>query len=403
MLLSDIGEGNPVHQNFTHGEKLQHRICYVLNAFAVGGAETVALDLARSLDRGRFAVTVLATHDPSPDGDTLMRARFREHQVETVAWNLGAMRNPLAIYKLWRFFRVRRFDVVHGHNRPSDGWAVVAARRAGVSRLFWTRHLVYQDLTPRQIRRYSSLSKHVSAVLAVSDTVREHCIGVERIAPEKVVTVPNGIDVARYAPLAGAARARVRQDLGVGPEELLLLFVGRFDEQKAPEAFPRLVWELRSRGWPVRGFMCGGGGLRDSLDSQVSNGPFGVTILGYRNDVPELLGACDLFVSVSRNEGLPLNVMEAMAAGAPFVAPRIAQISCLLDTDCGLAASLMSPPPAGGPVSEAQINEWAEHVTNFLADGKERVVRGLRGRKIIEHQYSLNSMVRKHVDLYGIG
>ena len=94
----------------------------------------------------------------------------------------------------------------------------------------------------------------------------------------------------------------------------------------------------------------------------------GAALLGVRQDVPELLGACDLFVSTSRNEGLPLNVMEAMAAGAAFVAPDIDQVLELALTE------MPEPLPAVVDMEEALESEramvhddlesnMAEHVT----------------------------------------
>ncbi|NTV03830.1 glycosyltransferase, partial [bacterium] len=305
------------------------RVCYVLNAFAVGGAETVALDLARSLDPERYDVTVLAVQEPRQPAEPEMRRRFREAGVKTEALHLRSLRNPLALLAFWRCLRRGHYDVVHGHNRPSDGWAVRVGGWAGVPARLWTRHLVYRDLTPVQRRRYRAMSLQAGVVLAVSDAVRRACIEVEGLAPQRVRTLVNGIDLERYRPLTPAAVAAKRAELGLCEGELACLFVGRLSEQKAPDAFVRLVWSLRRRGVPARGFVCGGGGLADSLRAMIDAGEPGVELLGFRSDVPALLSACDLFVSTSRNEGLPLNVMEAMAAGAAVAAPDLDQISCL--------------------------------------------------------------------------
>jgi glycosyltransferase involved in cell wall biosynthesis len=376
------------------------RVCYVLNAFAVGGAETVALDLARSLDPERFDVTVLAVQEPRQPEEPEMRRRFREAGVRTEVLHLRSLRNPLALLALWRCLRRGCYDVVHGHNRPSDGWAVRVAGWAGVPARLWTRHLVYRDLTPVQRRRYQAMSRRAGVVLAVSDAVRRACIEVEGLAPQRVRTLVNGIDLERYRPLTPAAVAAKRAELGLREGDLACLFVGRLSAQKAPDAFVRLVWSLRRRGVPARGFVCGGGGLAGSLREMIDAGEAGVELLGFRSDVPDLLSACDLFVSTSRNEGLPLNVMEAMAAGAAVVAPSLDQISCLFPPQDVAASGLYAAPPEAGDAPDALIETWANRVAALLADPVRRREMGLHGRSIIRDSYSLASMVAAHEAVY---
>jgi glycosyltransferase involved in cell wall biosynthesis len=376
------------------------RVCQVINRFMVGGAETVALDLSRRLDPDRYEVRVLAPFVPVRDsGHADMEERFRAAGVATDTLDVSSFRNPLSILRLYRYLRRGRFDIVHGHNRLSDAWAVEIGALAGIPHRFWTRHLVYQDMTPALVRRYSRLSRKADMVFAVSDAVRENCIGVERIAPEKVVTLVNGIDTDRFAPLAEEAIAAKRGELGVAPDEHMLLFVARMNEQKAPEGFVRLVWKLRETGVPVRGFMCGTGPIEEEVRGLIASGPGGVDLLGVRNDVPALLGTADLFVSTSRNEGLPLNVMEAMSSGAAFVAPDIEQISCLLAGSELRDMCLYAPPPRG-ELPDELIGAWAAKVAAVVGDDGWRGKVGAGSREIIRAEYSLERMVAAYQDHY---
>lgn len=375
------------------------RICYLLNAFAVGGAETVALNLARKLPPDEFDVTVASIFEPDPTRITPMRQRFLDDGIRVDAMNLGNFRNPLTWIRFWSYLRSRRFEIIHGHNRPSDSWGVRIGARAGIPHRLWTRHLVYRDMTPRKRARYRRLSRQAPVVLAVSDSVRENCINYEGIAADKVRTVVNGIDTERIRPLPAEEVASIRADVGVAGDEMLLLFVGRLAEQKAPEAFVQLVSTLRGRGLPVRGLMCGAGPLADKVAS-LAGPESGVRLLGLRDDVPRLLAAADLFVSVSRNEGLPLNVMEAMTAGAPVAAPDIGQISCLFEGYPILSEGLYRNPPAEGDVPQDLIDEWADSVAGRLADPQKLKEQGAAGRRAIEAGYSLDHMVAVHARLY---
>lgn len=380
--------------------KSKIRICYALNSFEVGGAETVALDLARSHDPDRFEVEAVALIEPSSDGRSEMRSRFEAAGVRTEVIRQRSYRSPLSLWRIYRYLRRGRFDIVHGHNRGADYWACRIGAAAGIRHLFWTRHLVYRDFTPKQLRRYASLARRDCRVIAVSEAVRRACLETENLPERQVTTIVNGIDTDRFAPLSEEDRTCKRAELGLGDDELLLLFVGRFSEQKAPESFVALIAELRRRGLPVRGVMCGYGPLEAELRRLAGSGEAGTAILGMRSDVPELLGSCDLFVSTSRNEGLPLNVMEAMSAAAPFVGPGIPQVAELVATRPALQGRLYAPPPAEGPVPADRVAGWADHVAAILADRSGEGAIGAMGREVIRDDFSLGRMVRSYEELF---
>lgn len=380
------------------GDKI--RVCYALNSFEIGGAETVALDLARSHDPDLFEVEVVAMIEPSVPAEHGMRDRFEQAGVNTSVIRQPNYRSPLALWKIFRYLKKGKFDIIHGHNRGSDFWGAKVGRWAGISHCFWTRHLVYRDFSPKQIRRYSSISKKADLVIAVSETVRQACIDTEKIDPNKVETVVNGIDTEKFAPLPEQERNAKRAELSLANNELFLLFVGRFSEQKAPETFVRLIWKLRAAGQKVRGFMCGYGPLGANLKTLVDEGEDGVEILGLRSDIPALLASCDLFVSTSRNEGLPLNVMEAMSAGAPFVGPEIPQIGELVAGTPALASRLFAAPPLTGPVDEKLIAGWALKVTEILQHDSTDDSAGGLGRGIILEKFSLIQMVKRYEALF---
>jgi glycosyltransferase involved in cell wall biosynthesis len=360
------------------------KVCQVINAFHVGGAETVALNIARGLDPDRFESLLVATIDPSGGGETEMLRRVREAGVPATALYHTRAGSPTALWDLFRFFRRHRPDVVHAHNKPADYWSWRVAGWAGVDHRLWTRHLVYQDMDRRQLRRYRDLGARTPVVLAVSDAVRDHCIEAEGIAPERVRD--------------DAERVAKRRELGLQPHEVMLLQVGRLAHQKAPDAFISLIASLRRQRPEIRGFLCGAGPLADQLTGPAERA--GVTLLGLRSDVPELLSACDLVVSCSRVEGLPLNIMEAMAAGAAFTAPDLGQIRQLIATDEAMARGLYPAPAAVGDVPADIVDTWRRTIEVVLADQHWLAHCRRSGPKIIARDYSLAAMVRTHEDLY---
>lgn len=376
------------------------RVCHTLNTYEIGGAETVALDLARSHDPDLFEVEVIAFIDGSGTGTSPMRARFHEAGVKTFSINQPHYRSPAALWRIARLLHSRRYDVIHGHNRGSDYWGMKIGSLVGVPHGFWTRHLVYNDMSSKQIRRYRGMAKKAECVIAVSESVRRSCIETEGIAPDKVLTIVNGIDTEKFKPISGTARSSVRLELGVENDETLLLFVGRFNHQKAPDLFIKAVSDLHHRGEKVRGFLCGYGPLEPTLHNLVADSGGAVQILGMRTDIPQLLGACDLFISTSRNEGLPLNLMEAMCAGCGFLAPDIPQVRELTQGQEEMSTRLLPAPKPELDITADLVSAWSNGIQPHLNDSKGNTCCGLEGRKRIESSFSLQSMVRRYEQLY---
>lgn len=376
------------------------RLCYSLNTFDLGGAETVALDLARHHDRSRFDVEVVSFIEPRRDGRSAMRQRFDAAGVRTHAIVQDGFRSPVALARILSFLARGRFDIVHGHNRGCDYWGARLAPLAGIRHASWTRHSIYGDMSPRQRARYRGLVARGARIVAVSRAVELACVEGDGISAQSVQTIVNGVDLTRFRPRGPAERARIRARLGLSSEQLMLLYVARFTELKAPETFIDLACRLKIRDGRIRGFMCGYGHLDASLRHLAAASNGAVTVLGVRDDVPDLLAACDLFVSTSRVEGLPLNVMEAMACGAPFVAPAIPQIVELIGGRPPLKAQLMEPLPVTGAASGRVIESWAALASASLADAKRLGIVGNCGRQAMVDDYSVQRMTARYEEFF---
>lgn len=374
------------------------KVCQVLNRYSVGGAEMVALEVARGLDTDRFESLAVAVIEPRQQEEPEMRRRFRESGIHAHALYHESFRDPRTILDLIRFFRRQQPDIIHCHQRFSDYWACRVGRWAGVPHRLWTRHSVYRDMDARQINRYRNAARHTPFVLAVSDAVRRNCLETEGLPAPKVRTLVNGIDTSRFAPRPSSVRCQMRAELGVANHEHLLLFVGRLSHEKTPEAFPALVAILRERGLPVRGYVCGTGPLEEQVTAAATKA--GVIMLGLRRDIPDLLAACDLLVSTSRIEGLPLNIMEAMAAGRPFVGPDLDQVLQLVDGDADLAAGVYPRPPDVVPAPDELLAQWADITAARLTDADSLMRAAARGREVIIRRFSLERMIAAHDELY---
>ena len=212
-------------------------------------------------------------------------------------------------------------DLLHVH--AGIGWEGHGMTRAGAAAglpVLRTEHLPYLLTDAEQKAAYAEALGNCTAVVAVSESSAE-TYGAAGIAPEKLHVIRNGI-------LPGGSlqdRASVRRALGVTAGGTLLLSVARLAPQKGHAVLLRAFSQLAAGRPELRLALVGTGEGRMETEALAAElGLFGrVDFLGHREDVPDLLRAADLFVLPSLFEGLPLALLEAMAAGVPAVATRI--------------------------------------------------------------------------------
>lgn len=357
-------------------------VMHLLTGFEVGGAEVVALNLARCMDRSMFRVMACSLSGPGP-----MESRFAAHGIETryLTRRRTVLGKDLGMpWRLARLLRRERVDLLHCHNRLPLLAGAIAAKPAGVKAVICTRHAIGMRRKRGQPWFLERLvAPLVSHYVTVSRGVLERAVSTGRIRADKATVIHNGVDTERYVPAATGARDAT--------SPVVLGCVARLSDEKRHCDLIDALGELVNRGHDVRLDLVGDGTLRDALTSQVSRLGLGerVAFLGSRDDVPELLHRLDLFVLPSRFEGLPLTVLEAMATGLPVVATRVGSLDEVVEE--GRNGLLV---PAEDPAALADALE--KLVTD--ADLRERM--GREGRTLAESTFSLSAAARRHEELY---
>ena len=233
----------------------------------------------------------------------------------------------------------------------------------------------------RPLERWASrrAERHVAVSRGVADFARER-IG---LAAEKIVVIPNGIDVQQYP----APRADLRP-LGVLPSRRALLFVGRLEEQKGVAELVDHAPQLLARLPKHDLLLVGQGPLAATIHRRIGQLQLSerVHLLGWRDDVPNLLAAADALLVPSRWEGMSNVVLEAIASRLPVVAFDLAGIAELLDPR--------------QIVPQGNWREFVERVVNTIGTGTLRRDLGEAGRAIVDREFSLDQMIARYERLY---
>jgi len=286
----------------------------------IGGAEIQVLEFIKHLDRSRFTISLLTL----TAGLKEMESEASQYLEAFEVVGFRRRRLPVSFVKMVAWLRRGRFDVLHCHLPLADLLGRPAGRLAGIPVIVTTEHgrntwkPWYYLVAERMLNHITDLR------ICVSQDVLEIRRRREGTPPSKLVRIPNGVDAERFR-RPGRDRAEVMKEQGWQPEDFLVVSVGRLEPEKNYPVLIQAVAGLTARHPRVRCLLVGDGGLKGELTAMVKSlGLDGVVRLaGRRDDIPEILGAADVFVLASSKEGLPVSLLEAMAAGKAVVVTAV--------------------------------------------------------------------------------
>lgn len=291
------------------------RIVHVIDTLEVGGLERFVVDLAREQKQ--------AGHDPSlcciVRGGPLARDA-ESAGLPVMVIGKTSRKSPTLLLRLTRHLRRQAPDVVHTHNPGIHPYGAIAARLAGVRAVLNTRHGVSTSagVAPGE-RYYRAVLPLTNKIVFVSEDSRRILVEQRGLPASKSHVVLNGVSLAEYSQLAspGAVLPIIR--FGT---------VGRMVPVKAQNILIDAFALLRERLPSACLRIAGGGLLMNELQAQVERLGLAecVTVEGTTSDVPGVLRDLDIFVMSSLSEGLPMVILEAMAAGLPIVSTRVGGI-----------------------------------------------------------------------------
>jgi glycosyltransferase involved in cell wall biosynthesis len=287
-------------------------------------------------DRSRFDVSLLGLKHPEPATAWLSEQGIPVH-------HLGRSRfDPRIFTDLVGEARRRRARILHVHGYAAADFGRLAARAAG-ARLVLHEHFadprmpVYQSLADRLLARLTDRA------IAVSASTRAFLVERRFVPEQRVRLIWNGAPLDDFAPVPRPRALAVRLGLGLPEQATVVGSIGRLNLQKGHRHLLDAAARLLPRRPEVRFLIAGDGDLREPLERQAADlGVAGRTVFaGHRTDVPDLLGAIDVFCISSLYEGTPLALFEAMAAGKAIVSTAVD--GCREVLEDGKSALLVPP------------------------------------------------------------
>jgi len=363
----------------------QIHVLQMIDGLNVGGAEVLLRDLAQGLNGDRYRVSVCYS-TPGP-----LVSEVAALGVPMTRLPRLARVDPLLLARMCRVMWQDPPQVVHTHLFKSDFHGRLAARICGVPVVVstlhnsdaWASNAVLGSL-------YGATARFADRLFAVSEEVREFAIERTGVAPDRVITILNGVPIQKFAGQSAAGRA-LRQELGIAGDTPLAGIVGRLMPQKDHETFLQAALRIHAALPQARFLVVGDGPLRAELTARAATLGLGDAVLfcGLRKDIPAVMSAIDLLMFSSRWEGLPVTLLEGMAASRAVVATAVGGVpGVMVDEATGLLA------PAGDPAA------LADAALRVLGDPALRARMGQAGYERVVAHYSIEAMVQRIAGQY---
>lgn len=295
------------------------KILHIITSLRTGGAERLVVDLLPRLQRNGHHVELLLF-----DGTrTTLYEQAQQRNITIHALGHGAlqMRNPLHLFRLKKYLKKERFDIVHTHNTPCQLLAAMAAAEDAPV-LVTTEHNTFNRR--RNWRWYDAVDRRMygkySHIICVGEQTARNLA--EKLGSgadmTKISVVYNGIDVSQFCNAAPAASLRTPDEA----DRKVVVMVSAFRPQKDQPTLIRAMLHLPDS---YRLWLVGDGALRASCEKLAEELKISskVRFWGERSDVARILASADAVVLSSHYEGMSLSSIEGMASGRPFVASDV--------------------------------------------------------------------------------
>ena len=357
-----------------HPRSDQIRVLRIITRLNIGGPAIQAISLSRRLPSEGFPTTLVHGRLGLGEGDmqTLLSADGLDAvSMPALGRNVDPLKDARAFWQMLRLLRRLRPAIVHTHMAKAGAIGRLATivynalwARSNRAKLVHTYHghVLEGYFSPPKTAVFLAaerlLALGTDALLAVSPRIRHELLEDYRIGqPNRFHVVPLGFDLDGLAAIDDEERRRAREELAIPATAKVIAWVGRLTAIKQPEVLLQAARLITQRFPQAIFLVVGDGELRGQAEAtaqrlEVANH---MRFLGWRGDLARIYGGSDMLMLTSRNEGTPVALIEAMAAGLPSVSP-----------DVGGIRDVVTDPSLGTVVPEATPESLAAAACTLL-------------------------------------
>lgn len=384
------------------------RVLRILNRFNLGGPTYNAAFLTKYLSSDYKTLLVGGEIDKSENSSLhiLDDLNVKPIIIPEMKRSINYNNDLVAYYKLKEIITRFKPDIIHTHASKAGSLGRWAAYRCNVPVIVHTfhGHVFHSYFGPaktsivKSVER--SLAKISSSIIAISNKQKEELCNEHKIAPEeKISVVPLGFDLEKFAENKDEKRYKFRKEYNIAENEIAIGIVGRLVPIKNHNFFIDAIEHLQKQAkLPLRFFIVGDGELRGEIEqyARSRNIEFTckkgekalLTFTSWIKEIDYVNAGMDIITLCSLNEGTPVSLIEAQAAGTPIVATNVGGIEDVVLQ--GKTALLTNNTP----------EDFAEKILKLALDAKLRARMETFGWKFVESKFHYSRLVKDMEELY---
>jgi glycosyltransferase involved in cell wall biosynthesis len=368
------------------------RVMRIIARMNVGGPAVQITGLMRNFDETRFDQLLVTGFCENDESDYL----------ENVAQDVSATRIPglgrrisllddirvlISLVKLIREFKP---DIIHTHTAKAGFLGRVASLisvHQSIRVHTFHGHLLYGYFGPFKrslvilIEKILGFMTH--SLLAVGGNVRRELLEVGIGTPNKFEVMSPGLGLKSLPD-----KEFSKTSLGLDPRQLQCAYIGRVTQIKRPDRFLDVVAISQQRGLPIHFFIAGDGNLLKVSEERIKKNKMPVKVLGWQNDIEQVLSAADIVILTSDNEGTPLSLIQAGMAGLPVITTNVGSISDIVLND------------STGLVTSKNPIDIADALEILASDEGLRLQMGVKAKAFTKSHFGVARLVADHQNLY---
>lgn len=363
------------------------RLAIYTEGFYAGGTERQLVELIKGIDRDRFSLSVLSSRPGGP-----MEQDLHNADIPITYFPLKSLKEFNALRQLWRlrsFLCRHEIDVLHTYSITGNTFAVLAGLLARTPIIITSRRDMGVMIPPIYRPLQVAFSYCADAVTTNALAIKNMLVERERVNPDKISVIYNGIDLTRFT--ASGARGEARRALGISARAPVIGMVAQIKPIKGHIYLIKAAHRLTEWLPDLRLLIIGDGNERADLEKLVS--ALGISenviFVGYTSEVTRLLSALDVSVLSSLSEGISNSVLESMAVGVPVVATAV-----------GGNIELITPERTGLLVPPADAEALAAAILRLLTDRALHERLAHNAHRMVMERFANERMVENFQRLY---
>ncbi|MDD5259286.1 MAG: glycosyltransferase family 4 protein [bacterium] len=365
------------------------KILQLISTTGFYGAEKVVINLAKGLQASGHNI-VIGTLLDEKRSDRILTKEAQESGIKIIEIPCEGKYDKRTIPFINKYIQQEQFDIVHSHGYKANFYAGVSRLPAACKRVATCHNWLGQS--PKMLF-YRWLDKKVlkkfDAIIAVSEIIRRE-IEKAGISLGKVNKIYNGIIIEDYSQKQGAAD-HIRKEFNLSATDKVIGCIGRLSPEKGQRSLIKALVGSKNEPSKIKALIIGDGPLLGQLSNLAHKlNVYGqVVFTGVRQDIPDILAAIDIFVLPSLTEGLPMALLEAMAAKKPVIATAVGEVPQVIDHE------------VSGFLIQPNDHEGLKKMIRYILNNKEKAQQvAEKGFGELQARFSMQQMVESYSNLY---